>query len=146
MIDCLCLACFQILFSPFFISARVFEIRNFLSPAEVQHIVDIAETKDMGVSLTGEKLLSTDNNATTPATKLSRTSRNAWILREESPIIDSIYRRAADLLKIDESFLRERFNEETKFVEKTAGEPLQLVKYSEKGEYRARKYNEVCVI
>ena len=35
----------------------------------------------------------------------TRTSDNTWITRQSAPIIDSLYRRAADLLQIDESVL-----------------------------------------
>jgi prolyl 4-hydroxylase len=42
----------------------------------------------------------------------TRTSRNAWVARDSSPVIDTIYRRAADLLNIDEKLLISHKNAE----------------------------------
>lgn len=72
----------------------------------------------------------------------SRTSQNAWVDREESPIIDAIYRRSADLLGIDEAKFRWRHEEEDS-VSRTISsrskicESLQLVHYDVSQEYTA---------
>ena len=85
---------------------RVFEIPNFLSQVEVDHIMDLALAEDLHLSLTGdsksEKVEGEDGISST------RTSFNSWLERERSPIVDSVYRRAADLLRIDEALLRYR--------------------------------------
>jgi VHL beta domain len=65
---------------------RVFEIPNFLSKAEVDHILDLASGMTLGESTTG-------GNAATSTKASGRTSRNSWIQRTQSVIIDSIYRR-----------------------------------------------------
>jgi prolyl 4-hydroxylase len=105
---------------------RAFEIKNFLSETEVDHIMEIA---------TGVKLHQSTTRAGASGearTDLAtRTSRNTWISRERSPVIDSIYRRAADLLQIDESLMRKRNESEFPDMEtKTSiAERLQLVHY-----------------
>lgn len=65
---------------------RVIEIQNFLSAAEVDHIMDLATGMTLGLSSTGSNSESTTNGST-------RTSRNSWIAREHSLIIDSLHRR-----------------------------------------------------
>jgi prolyl 4-hydroxylase len=112
-------------------SPRVFEIQHFLSPIEAQHILDIAATKRLHESSTGPQTTGSNQN---------RRSQNTWILREESPIVDAIYRRAADLLRIDEALLRERPAEpngnHSAMTEFSAAEPMQLVHYAPGQEYR----------
>lgn len=56
-----------------------------------------------------------------------RTSTNSWINRDTSPMIDSLYRRAADLLRIDESLLVHEKNVES----------LQVVHYGVGQKYDA---------
>ncbi len=43
----------------------------------------------------------------------TRTSRTAWLDRTEHPVLDTIYRRAADLLGIDEGILYSNKNVES---------------------------------
>lgn len=108
---------------------RVFEIKNFLSPVEVQHVLDIAQAMTLRDSSTG-----------TGTGHANRRSQNTWIFREESPIIDSIYRRAADLLRIDEGLLRDHAGRDTDAdagtIVPTAAEPLQVVHYTPGQEYK----------
>ena len=61
----------------------------------------------------------------------TRTSLNTWVYREKDLIIDAIYRRAADLLRIDEALLRPRSADEYPEVRNTRAlaEALQLVHY-----------------
>ena len=107
---------------------RVFEIQNFLSDLEVDHILQIANNKDdLSTSTTraGKHAHATEQ-------KSSRTSTNTWIGRHESIVLDAIYRRAADVLQIDEKFLRYRRKLEIpEFSESKVGiaESLQLVHY-----------------
>uniref|UniRef100_A0A7S1YKR8 Fe2OG dioxygenase domain-containing protein n=1 Tax=Grammatophora oceanica TaxID=210454 RepID=A0A7S1YKR8_9STRA len=69
----------------------------------------------------------------------TRTSSNTWVDREYSPIIDSIYRRAADLMRIDEALFRKR-NEYDEHIDgvddrRECAESLQLVHYNVSQEY-----------
>ena len=75
---------------------RVFEIENFLSDAEIEHMFQLS------TNLTFQNS-TTSNRVEDPSV---RSSTNAWLYRETSPIVDSIYRRAADVLKIPEHLLR----------------------------------------
>jgi prolyl 4-hydroxylase len=108
---------------------RVFEIANFLSPTEVQHVLDITQAKTLKDSSTGAGTGHTN-----------RRSQNTWIFREESPIMDSIYRRAADLLRIDEGLLRDHTGQDANtgstIEQPTAAEPLQVLHYTPGQEYK----------
>jgi prolyl 4-hydroxylase len=120
---------------------RAFEIENFLSRQEVEHIVQLASGVDLKLSSTGDitghketpKELQTDSRRT-------RTSYNSWVPREKSPIIDAIYRRAADVMRIDEALLRHR-SDHTEWTNLTSTKPLaeqlQLVHYGPGQEYTA---------
>ena len=120
---------------------RTFQIDNFLSPIEVDHITELASGIKLSLSGTGES--DPDGNAikaeeTVSSVKKTRTSYNSWVKRERSPIIDAIYRRAADLLKIDEALLRQREKGEVPERDDhltTLAEDLQLVNYKETQEY-----------
>jgi len=111
---------------------RVFEIQNFLSSTEVHHILELA---------TGMKLRRSTTRAGTGATETTseatRTSRNTWVSRQKSPIIDAIYRRSAHLLQLDEALLRRR--NETEFpnlgTKTSIAEDLQLVHYDVSQQY-----------
>jgi hypothetical protein len=109
------------------VAPRVFQIDNFLSEVEVQHIVKLASGITLKKSLTGDEKGEprVDNNIKT------RTSYNSWVSRQKSPIVDAIYRRAADLLRIDEALFRQRDKDEIPEREnkKTLAEELQLVNY-----------------
>jgi prolyl 4-hydroxylase len=115
---------------------RVLEIKNFLSPAEVQHILELAGGIELHESKTGG---ANDHLYGTSGTKQhkTRTSFNSWVSREESPIIDAIFRRSADLIRIPEALLRSRG--ETEHPEwhnrRNIAEPLQLVHYGPTQEY-----------
>mmetsp|Transcript_1658 Transcript_1658/g.3152 ORF Transcript_1658/g.3152 Transcript_1658/m.3152 type:complete len:501 (-) Transcript_1658:38-1540(-) len=111
---------------------RVFEIQNFLSPAEVAHLHELAGTTKLHRSQTG-------GHGSVPADDISRTrtSFNSWLYRERSLILDAIYRRAADLERIDESLMRQRQLHERPDVaeKKSYAEALQLVHYAVGQEY-----------
>jgi len=74
---------------------RVFLLRNVLSAAECDLIVQLSrpKMKRSRAGLDGGLEMST------------RTSSNAWLGRSEHPILDTIYRRAADILNVSESLL-----------------------------------------
>jgi len=110
---------------------RVYEIENFLSEVEVDHIVEYAQNANLKLSTVGQGGEGTKTKV--------RTSRNAWVGRETDEIFDAVYRRAADLLKIDEALFRIR--DENEFPDwpnsASIGEQLQLVKYIHGQEYTA---------
>ena len=68
-----------------------------------------------------------------------RTSRNTWLRRHSTPILDAIYKRAADVLKIEEDLMRHRLPEERPdFPNKLPiVEDLQLVHYDKGQQYTA---------
>lgn len=117
---------------------RVFEIPNFLSQVEIDHIMDLAYEEDLSLSSTGEgdgdDELEEENKITS-----TRTSFNSWLPREKSLIVDTIYRRAADLMRIDEALLRSRPDGEHSGLatKKSIAESLQLVHYEDAQEYTA---------
>lgn len=120
---------------------RTFQIDNFLSPIEVDHITELASGIKLSLSGTGENEpgeKSVKAEETVSNVKKTRTSYNSWVQRERSPIIDAIYRRAADLLKIDEALLRQREKGEVPDRDDhltKLSEDLQLVNYKEAQEY-----------
>lgn len=77
----------------------------------------------------------------------TRTSKNTWVGREASPIIDTIYRRAAELGRIDEALLRHRDDDERPDVPgpNSLAEQLQLVHYGVSEEYTCVVSSFVCV-
>lgn len=111
---------------------RIFEIKNFLSDVEADHILDAAMRKNLDLSTTGSAGSAKADTAT-------RTSTNTWVNREESPIIDAVYRRAADVLRMDEALLRRRDAHEHPElgVKHSIAEPLQLVHYDPTQQYTA---------
>ncbi len=113
---------------------KVYEINNFLSEAEVDHIIGIAREIDMKPSSTGN-----DGHSGSEKETRTRTSYNTWVGRETDQIIDAIYRRSADLLRIDEALLRYRSDDEYPDYgsKKSVAEQLQLVHYNVGQEYTA---------
>jgi prolyl 4-hydroxylase len=113
---------------------RAFEVLNFLSPVEVQHLLDLAAAENLALSRTG--IGESDEEG---GIRDTRTSYNSWLERERSPIVDAIYRRTSDLLRIDEALLRHRGDGEYPDLgtDKTIAESLQLVHYDPDQEYTA---------
>lgn len=114
---------------------RVYEIPNFLSDAEVDHILSIAKATNLKPSSTGSGAGSEGSEKKTK----TRTSFNTWVGRDTDQIIDAIYRRSADFLKIDEAFFRIRDKEEHPELQSRSSiaEQLQLVHYDVGQEYTA---------
>lgn len=114
------------------VAPRVLQIDHFLSVVEVDHITELASGIKLSLSSTGdggagEKRVKPEEDTKT------RTSYNSWVPRDKSPILDAIYRRAADLLRIDEAMFRKRDRDEIPEYDnlKTVCEDLQLVNYKE---------------
>ena len=87
---------------------RVFEIENFLSPVEVAHILQVAGGVTLGRSSVGDLGSTGHKHEEDDDVAGTRTSLNSWLPRESSPIFDAVYRRAADVMRIDEALLRWR--------------------------------------
>ena len=126
------------------VAPRVFEIKNFLSTVEVDHILQLAGGIELARSTVGnvKKDMGNETTASESSAEVktdTRTSFNAWMKRSKSPIIDSIYRRSADLMRIDEALFRDRSEEEVpEFATKRSlAEQLQLVHYYPGQEYTA---------
>lgn len=111
---------------------RAFEIRNFLSEAEVDHMLNLVKKQTMHRSLTG------DENTRGHVSNV-RTSRNTWIPRHKDTILNAVYRRAADALRLDEALLRRREAHEIPDfpIKDQINEDLQVVHYSVGQEYTA---------
>ena len=123
---------------------RVFEIKKFLSNVEVDHILKLAGGIELSRSTVGnvKKDMGNQTATSTNAGEVktdTRTSFNAWLKRSKSPIIDSIYRRSADLMKIDEALFRDRSEDEAPDfpTKRSLAEQLQLVHYFPGQEYTA---------
>lgn len=116
---------------------RVYMIDDFLSDVEVDHFLQLATGMKLSRSTTSGNFA--DEKVEKNGVANTRTSENSWVYRHASPIIDSIYRRAADLLHIDEALMRPRTAEEFPGVpsKHSIAEALQLVRYTEGQEYTA---------
>jgi len=114
---------------------RVFEIDNFLSEVEAQHILKLATGMDLSLSTTSGSAGRTKEKDNTN----TRTSRNTWVPREKTAIVDAIYRRAADLIQIDEALLRHRDagTHPNRSSRSSIAETLQLVHYENGQQYTA---------
>lgn len=111
---------------------RAFEIQNFLSDVEADHIIELALAKNLRLSTTGT---GSGGSAHTD----TRNSKNTWIGRQSSPIVDAVYRRAADAVRIDEALLRFRDDDEYPDLGTpiSIAEDLQLVHYDVGEQYTA---------
>lgn len=98
------------------IKPKVFIIDNFLNSFESDELVRIAKPA-MFPSEVGFESFPSE----------TRTSQNGWIERQRSSMIDSLYRRAADVIQIDESLLYPQFS----------AEYIQVVHYKEGQKYDA---------
>jgi len=114
------------------VEPRAFEIIDFLSDVEVEHMLDLAHKKKLKQSTTG-------SNSDEAADSDTRTSTNTWVSRYSSPIVDAIYRRAADALRMDEALLRHRTADEYPELgsRQPLSEDLQLVHYDVSEQYTA---------
>ena len=110
------------------VAPRVFEIDGFLSDLEVEHLLDMAKIYNITKPNGKEKK------------KATKTITNAWITREMSPIVDAIYHRSADMMKIDESLLRHRNEYEQTELNShhSIAESMHLTQYMEDQGYPPR--------
>lgn len=87
------------------LAPRAFIIENVLTDFEVSEIIRLAAPK-----LHGSFVGNYDEGG--GRTSETRTSRNSWLSRTASDVIDTIYRRAADILQLDEALLHSKKNAE----------------------------------
>jgi hypothetical protein len=97
---------------------KVFLIKNLISEAEADHITTVGAPK-VSRSMTGQADSAYESD--------TRTSKTGWVPRTTSPIMEAIFRRVADLLKIDEGLLQAGQNAEL----------LQVVHYDPEQKYDA---------
>ena len=128
------------------IAPRVFEVDNFLSSVEVQHFLELStkynitmEESTLTPGLADGTSNERDAESKYKKDKKTRSSTNAWIHREFSPITDAVYSRVADLLKIDDSLLRHRgdYEQYESSTLHSIAEAMQLVHYGPGQQYTA---------
>jgi len=134
------------------VTPRVFEIDDFLSHVEVEHILDLAKRYNVTLepstekpnTLKGEvkkKKKGGDGSGKKKEERVTKSKTNAWLHREYSPVMDAIYRRTADVLRIDESLLRHRNeHEHTELnTHHSIAEAMHMVHHVEGQGYPARQ-------
>lgn len=88
---------------------RVLEVAKFLSPVEVQHLIDLASGAKEDVSMRTSTVMASsfDDKNSRADNQATRSSIGGWIHREQDAIVDGIFRRVSDLLNIDERLMRD---------------------------------------
>lgn len=94
------------------LAPRVFVIEKFLSDYECSAIIALARPK-VSKSQVGDEEVGAMESST-------RTSKNAWVHRSASQVTDTLYKRAADVLGLDERLL----------VPEVNAEQMQVVHYA----------------
>lgn len=110
---------------------RAFELQHFLSDAEVEHVLELIHQSNLARSMTGT------NNGQISET---RTSSTMWLTRDSDPVLNVIYRRAADALRMDEALFRNRESGELSGLldhNQKISEDLQIVHYNVGEQYTA---------
>ena len=100
-------------------SPKVYIIEDFLSSYECESIIQVANPR-MGTSTVG------DGERGAHLTS-ARTSSNAWLARHTSPVTESVFKRAAHVLNVDEALLHHDKN----------AEDLQVLHYGPHQKYDA---------
>jgi hypothetical protein len=98
---------------------RAFEIQNFFSAAEAEHILELATGMNLQTSSVGA-------NSNSRTSSNVRTSRNSWIYRDRSVVVDVLHRRAADLLQINDALLRRRTADEQHLLPGRSGPIVEV--------------------
>lgn len=102
------------------IAPRSFLVENFLSDFEADELIRLA-LPNVKASVVGQS----DSGGIFAST--TRTSSNTWIKRNTTPVVETLYRRVADLLGIQHQILTTHDN----------AEDIQVVHYHVGEEYRA---------
>lgn len=90
---------------------RVLEVRKFLSPVEVQHLIDLATGAKGDVFMQSSTVMASglnDKKVRSATKQANRSSSGGWIHREQDDVVDTIFRRVADLLSVDERLMRDQ--------------------------------------
>ena len=132
------------------VAPRVFEVKRFLSPVEIQHLIDLASgvkgdvvMKRSTVSASNVMGINEDRGKSSSSRADIRTSNSGWIHREQDVIVDIIFRRIADLLNINEGLMRDDLDYSKDDVNdwlpthNRIVEAMQLVRYDAGEEYTA---------
>jgi prolyl 4-hydroxylase len=119
------------------VEPRIFEIQNFVSDVEVDHLIRIINQQSLERSKTGNMRGQISS---------TRTSRTTWLSRETDTILNTIYLRAADVLDINEALLRQRNDHDDPIYSQQLDHPsdnnrinedLQIVHYDIGEQYTA---------
>lgn len=90
---------------------RVLEVKKFLSPVEVQHLIHLATGAKGNVSMQSSTVMASgvnDKKVRSATKQDNRSSTGGWIHREQDTIVDGIFRRVANLLDLDERLMRDQ--------------------------------------
>ena len=87
------------------VAPRVLEVPEFLSPAEVQHLIGLASDPSRAAAKSTEpsEITVKDNSGDRGA---GDAAADVWIHREQDAIVDAVFGRLADLLGVDEARTR----------------------------------------
>lgn len=121
------------------VTPRVFTVAHFLSNDECDQLIQLAREEGLKPS-TLQSGGGTTTRARQHRDQSTRSSSNTWLPRESTDLTDRVYRRAAQLLQIDESLLLQtRMGEEMLLHahEHALAESLQVVRYQQSEEYTA---------
>jgi len=110
------------------VAPRVFRINDFLSPGECKEVIRLGLEEGLEQSALHSNLLARQNKDNS-----TRSSTNAWLSRDTSPLLKSIYQKAATLTKINSKLFQEFYS--LKAEHRSIAESLQVVRYKEGEEY-----------
>jgi prolyl 4-hydroxylase len=104
---------------------KVFAIKNFLSAAEADELVEL------GKGQLSDSVVGSATTGGTVSDKVQRSSSTAWLEPDASPLLKTIYKRAADVMQVKPESMAQWT------------EPMQLVHYAREQHYSAHYDFEV---
>jgi len=128
------------------IAPRVLEVKKFLSPVEVQHLINLASGMTGDVPMEQSRVSASTSTSRGKrirgdAMAEVRSSKGGWIHREQDVVVDTIFRRVADFLNIDEHLMRDHYplegDEELPPTHDRVVEAMQLLRYDPGDGYTA---------
>lgn len=132
------------------VAPRVLEVKKFLSPVEVQHLISLASGTKGDMAMARSTVSASNVKIKDSSTKVrgatgdvadARTSTGGWIHREQDAIVDAIFCRVADLLNVDERLMRDKApygdREPALPTHERIVEAMQLLRYGPGEEYSA---------
>ena len=115
------------------VAPRVLTIDNFLTPTECKQVIALAQKRGLHQSTV---VGGSRDTASPSQDKATRSSTNTWMERHEDPVLDTLYRRAATVLGIDDSLLQHRSDDHPELpTHHSIAESLQVVHYDKGQEY-----------